>query len=268
MWNRFVCIFSCLKKYTRAKFLLLPSPAEINRTALKLRSICNFVYFSKHTVKRINSGVTSNLVQILVHPGSIPLNLSDFHNSFPLRLTWALYLQKRDNTSALQKFGRHLWNTFMPLSVYCLENNTKFLWLDFLCQKYFLSSHRKGSPTPSQGSCLDTSVTVSWSAAPRWIYVYVILSASPILLSLLETLPSPLSQRSNTHLSKTNWICIRVFARPLRNMVTYHNVGPLQPNWTTFNYDYSVFPSLSPVTSHFYGRLLFVLLKGEIFARI
>lgn len=211
MWNRFVCIFSCLKKYTRAKFLFLPSPAEINRPALKLRSICNFVYFSKHTVKRISSGVTTNLVQILVHPGSITLNLSDFHNSFPLRLTWALICKREITHLPKKKFGRHLWNIFMPLSVYCLENNTKFLWLDFLCQKYFLSSHQKGSPIPSQGSCLDTAVTVSWSAVPRWIYVYVILSASQILPSLLETLPSSLSQRRNTHLSKTNWICIRVF---------------------------------------------------------
>lgn len=42
-------------------------------------------------------------------------------------------------------------------------------------------------------------------------------------------------------------------------METHHKVGHMQLDSMKLNYDYLVFRPLSPITPHFYGRLLFVL---------
>lgn len=147
MWSRVVCIFSCLKKYTRAKFLFLPSPVEINKTALKLRNICNFVYFSKHRVKRMNSGVRSNLVQILAlsHESSVT-----FTTSFPLYWVGVFICKRERVLGALWKFGE----TYMKY-IYAFKC---LLHKNFSCQKILPhSSCPKRSPTPSHGSSVSTS---------------------------------------------------------------------------------------------------------------
>lgn len=61
MWNK-VCIFSCLIKYIKVKFLFFLSLVEINKIDFKLRNICNFVYFFKYIVRRMNFEVRLNLV--------------------------------------------------------------------------------------------------------------------------------------------------------------------------------------------------------------
>lgn len=89
----------------------------------------------------------------------------------------------------------------MPLNAYCIK---RFLGFDFLCQKILPhSSRQREAQLPHTDPLFQKVSNCTLIDGTERTISYVILSASPTLLLVLETLPSPpFSQRNYTHLSK------------------------------------------------------------------